>query len=42
VIYFVKRAPGVILMLTMYAKNVTDNIPGHLLAKIRKEVDDGD
>jgi mRNA-degrading endonuclease RelE of RelBE toxin-antitoxin system len=42
VIYFVKRAPGVILMLTMYAKNVKDNIPGHLLAQIRKEVDDGD
>lgn len=40
VIYFVKRAPGVILMLTMYAKNMTDNIPGHLLAQIRKEVDD--
>jgi hypothetical protein len=42
VIYFVKREPGVILMLTMYAKNVKDNIPGHLLAQIRKEVDDGD
>lgn len=42
VIYFVKRAPGVILMLTMYAKNVKDNIPGHLLAQIRKAVDDGD
>ena len=42
VIYFVKRAPGVILMLTMYTKNVKDNIPGHLLAQIRKEVDDGD
>ncbi|MEY4551486.1 MAG: hypothetical protein RL685_7681, partial [Pseudomonadota bacterium] len=28
VIYFVQREPGVIVMLTLYAKNVKDNIPG--------------
>ncbi len=42
VIYFVKRAPRLILMLTMYAKNAKDNIPGTLLAQIRKEADDGE
>jgi mRNA-degrading endonuclease RelE of RelBE toxin-antitoxin system len=42
VIYFVRREPGIILMLTIYAKNVKETIPGHLLAKIRKEIDDGD
>ena len=40
VIYYVKRAPGVIWLLTMYAKNVADDIPAHLLRQIRKEVDD--
>jgi len=28
-------------MLTMYPKNVTDNIPAHVLRQIRKEIDDG-
>jgi hypothetical protein len=42
VIYFVKREPGIILMLTMYAKNEKTNIPGHLLAEIRKAAEDGD
>jgi hypothetical protein len=27
-------------MLTLYPKNVTDTIPGHVLHKIRKEVED--
>ena len=34
-LHFVKREPGVVLMLTMYAKNEKTNIPGHLLAKIQ-------
>jgi len=42
VIYFLKREPGVILMLTMYAKNEKANIPGHVLAQIRKEFGNGD
>ena len=41
VIYYVRRAHGVIWMLTMYPKNVVDNIPSHILRQIRKEVEDG-
>ena len=37
VIYYVRRAYGVIWMLTMYPKNVADNIPTHVLRLIRKE-----
>jgi len=40
VIYFVRRPKGVIWMLTIYPKNVVDSIPGHLLKKIRQEIDD--
>jgi mRNA-degrading endonuclease RelE of RelBE toxin-antitoxin system len=41
IIYYVKRADGVIWMLTMYPKNVSENIPADVLKKIRKEVEDG-
>jgi mRNA-degrading endonuclease RelE of RelBE toxin-antitoxin system len=41
VIYYVKRTHGVIWMLTMYPKNVAENIPAHVLRQIRKEVEDG-
>jgi len=41
VIYFAKMAQGVIWMLTMYPKNVAENMPAHVLRQIRKEVDDG-
>jgi len=41
VIYYVRRTHGVIGMLTMYPKNVADNIPAHVLREIRKEVEDG-
>jgi mRNA-degrading endonuclease RelE of RelBE toxin-antitoxin system len=41
VIYFVRRTHGVIWMLTMYPKNVAENIPTHVLRQIRKEVEDG-
>src|SRR5947209_11271220 len=40
VIYFVKPARNVIWMLTMYPKNVADNIPAAVLRKIRNEVED--
>jgi hypothetical protein len=40
IIYFAKLAQGHIWMLTMYAKNVADNIPAHVLRQIRKEIDD--
>jgi mRNA-degrading endonuclease RelE of RelBE toxin-antitoxin system len=41
IIYYLRREHGVIWMLTMYPKNVTDNIPVQVLRQIRKEVDDG-
>jgi mRNA-degrading endonuclease RelE of RelBE toxin-antitoxin system len=41
VIYYVKRRHGVIWMLTIYPKNVVDDIPAHVLRQIRKEIDDG-
>ena len=40
VIYFVRHEPGVIWMLTIYAKSEAENIPGHLLRRIRKEIED--
>ncbi len=40
IIYYVRRAHGVIWLLTMYPKNVSDNIPAHVLRQIRKEVED--
>ena len=39
IIYFVKAAPGIIWMLTMYPKNITDNIPAHILKQIREEIE---
>ena len=41
VIYYVRRSQGVIWMLTMYPKNVAENIPAHVLRQIRKELEDG-
>lgn len=41
VVYFARIAQGVIWMLTMYPKNVADNIPANVLRQIRKEVEDG-
>lgn len=40
VIYYARLAQGQIWMLTMYPKNVAENIPAHLLRQIRKEIDD--
>ena len=40
VIYFVRHEPGVIWMLTIYAKNVAENIPVQMLRRIRKEIED--
>lgn len=41
VIYFSRKHEGVIWMLTIYAKNVADNIPAHVLRQIRQEIDNG-
>lgn len=40
VIYFVKRTSRVFWMLTMYPKNVSDNISPEVLRQIRMEVQD--
>jgi hypothetical protein len=36
----VRTQQGIIWMLTLYAKNVADNIPAHILRKIRQEMED--
>ena len=41
VIYYLKRADGVIWMLTMYPKNVIEDIPAHILRQIREEIENG-
>ena len=40
VIYYARIAQGVIYMLTMYPKNVAENIPSHVLRRIRRELED--
>jgi len=39
VIYFLRLRQGEIWMLTLYAKNVADNIPAKVLKKITEEID---
>ena len=39
VIYYTKIHEGLIWMLTIYPKNVTENIPAHVLRKIKGEID---
>jgi hypothetical protein len=39
VIYYLRLRQGQIWMLTLYAKNVAENIPAHVLKKIREEID---
>ena len=41
VIYYARIAQGLIWMLTMYPKNVAENIPAHVLRRIRMEVENG-
>ena len=40
VIYYLRARQGLIWMLTLYPKNVTETIPSHVLQKIRKEIED--
>lgn len=37
VIYYLRSRQGEIWMLTLYAKNEADSIPGHILKKIKEE-----
>jgi hypothetical protein len=39
VIYYARVRQGIMWMLTLYPKNVTDNIPGSVLRKIKEEID---
>jgi mRNA-degrading endonuclease RelE of RelBE toxin-antitoxin system len=39
IIYYMKRADGVIWMLTMYPKNVIESIPANVLRRIREEIE---
>jgi mRNA-degrading endonuclease RelE of RelBE toxin-antitoxin system len=39
VIYYAKFREGVIWMLTIYPKNIAENIPAHVLRKIKEEID---
>lgn len=39
VIYYAKTHEGVIWMLTIYAKNEKQDIPAHVLRKIKEEID---
>ena len=39
VIYFLRLARGQVWMLTLYAKNEADSIPGAVLKKIKEELD---
>jgi mRNA-degrading endonuclease RelE of RelBE toxin-antitoxin system len=41
VIYYIRHPKSVIWMLTMYPKNVAENIPAHVLKQIREELEDG-
>lgn len=41
VIYFARIELSVIWMLTMYPKNVRNNIPAHVLRQIREEIENG-
>jgi hypothetical protein len=42
VIYFLRTSRGQVWLLTLYAKNVKESIPGHVLKKIKEEVDEED
>ena len=41
VIYYLRSRQGEIWMLTLYAKNEAESIPGHVLKKIKEEIDGG-
>jgi len=41
VIYFTRLPSGEIWLLLIYAKSTRDNIPGHLLRAVRKEIENG-
>lgn len=40
VIYYLRSQKGVIWMLTLYPKNVAEDIPSQVLRQIRQEIED--
>ena len=41
IIYYLRPRHGEVWMLTLHAKNEADSIPGHILKKIKDEIDGG-
>lgn len=41
VIYYLRSRQGEVWMLTLYAKNEADSIPGHVLRELKEEIDGG-
>lgn len=39
IIYFTRMANGEIWLLVIYAKNVQDNFPAHILKAVREELE---
>lgn len=42
VIYYLRTRQGQIWLLTLYGKNVQENIPAHLLKQMKEAIDDGE
>ena len=40
VIYYLRSARGELWMLTIYGKNVRENIPAHILKQMKEDIDD--
>lgn len=40
VIYYLRKTRTEIWMLTIYGKNVRENVPAHLLKQMKEEIDD--
>jgi hypothetical protein len=40
IIYYLRTEQGQVWLLTLYAKNVRDSIPGHVLKRIKEEIDE--
>lgn len=40
IIYYARTKQDEMWLLTLYPKNVAENIPSHVLRKIKKEIDD--
>lgn len=41
IIYYLRTRQGEVWMLTLYAKNEAESIPGHVLKRIKDEIDGG-